>query len=145
MRRHCARCHFPLAALQRGDYGATQPDWYQLLFRNCSGCSLSGGGTVDGRARLWVLPQRQQEEREDRQLQQLQQRQRPVLLPRKAVRNWADPSCPKPEECRCMHPHRLPCPACLPPAWFGQQQQCQHPLNDLPPWMLASGRGWWVC
>lgn len=61
----CVRLHLPagvslLAGTARGDYGPSQPDWYLLHFRNCSGCALSGGGAVDGRARLWVLPQQTQ-------------------------------------------------------------------------------------
>ena len=146
-----AYCHSPPAALQREDYGATQPDWYLLLFHNCSGCSLSGGGTVDGRARLWVLPQQEQHgqllEGVGRQLQHVEEHlpsQGPVLLPRKAVSNWADPSCPKPEECRCactaflqcLPGHDLPGSACRCRLW---------PLNHRLPWMPAAGRGWWEC
>lgn len=72
---------------QREDYGAAQPDWYLLRFHNCTGCSLSGGGRVDGRAQHWVLPEAR--------------RAAGVAgAGRKAVRNWGDPSCAKTEECR---------------------------------------------
>lgn len=76
--------------LQRHDYGAAQSDWYLLRFHNCSGCSLSGGGQVDGQAQLWVLPPPPQE----------RQPAGWAGSGRKAVRNWDDPSCAKPEECR---------------------------------------------
>ncbi|KAI3429230.1 hypothetical protein D9Q98_005329 [Chlorella vulgaris] len=148
----CVHLHLPsgvtlLAGTQRRDYPPTgQPDWYLLRFFDCSGCSLTGGGTVDGQARAWVLSDRQQaaspRQQQQQQLQarpaadsftlgverggpdstsrrltsaqahlQQQQQQRqasgssrvlppPPDIPRKAVRNWADPSCLKPEECR---------------------------------------------
>lgn len=126
----CVRLHLPpgvtlLAGAARGDYAATQPDWYLLQFRNCSGCALSGGGAVDGRARLWVLqePEMQQTGHASGFLsnqglqrvavaaggRQLAGERRcvpsrgglqPPRMPRKAVRNWRDASCSKPEECR---------------------------------------------
>ncbi len=82
-----------MTAMQREDYGATQPDWYLLRFHNCTNCSLSGGGRVDGRAQRWVLPQAQR-------AQDAQQAAGWAGSGRKAVRNWDDPSCAKPEECR---------------------------------------------
>ncbi|KFM29354.1 putative polygalacturonase [Auxenochlorella protothecoides] len=68
-----------LASHKRSDYGPTQPDWYLIALRNCTGCSLRGGGTLDGDARAWDK----------------------VRAPgRRALVDWADPSCPVPSECR---------------------------------------------
>lgn len=48
------RCFPPCRpSLQREDYSSHQRDWYLLRFAGCRNCSLTGGGTVDGRARLW--------------------------------------------------------------------------------------------
>ncbi|EFN59558.1 hypothetical protein CHLNCDRAFT_8203, partial [Chlorella variabilis] len=74
----CVHLHLPagvtlLAGTRRRDYGPTQPDWYLLRFANCTGCRLSGGGTVDGRARLWVEPaggERHPRHEEEQQQQQ---------------------------------------------------------------------------
>lgn len=95
----------PTGLLQRQDYPGGQPDWYLLRFRNCTGCSLSGGGTLDGGGRRWVLPQaRRQQQRKERVPAPggwAQGRRQDADAPRKAVRNWRDPSCRRAEECRC--------------------------------------------
>eukprot|EP00887_Chlorella_sp_A99_P003216 scaffold9.g3216.t1 len=74
-----------LAGAQRRDYGASQAEWYALYFLNCTSCSLSGGGTIDGQGRAFVEPQPWAAVRR---------------AGRKALGNWADPSCSKPSECR---------------------------------------------
>lgn len=75
-----------LAGSQRSDYGPAQPDWYLLDYRGCRGCSLGGGGAIDGQgARAFV---------------QLQPRAAVHAAGRKALVNWEDSSCPKPGECR---------------------------------------------
>ena len=86
--------------------------------RRCDKCSLSGEGTIDGRARHWVLASRAGAGgRAGRQVQAAELLRGEASLsvlgeeaaavgvsgedsPRKTVRNWQDPSCPKPEECR---------------------------------------------
>lgn len=79
--------HLPLTlpslhTLQRGDYPGGWSGWYLLNFLKCQGCRLYGGGTIDGQGRAWV----------------------DCYIPgdRKLVRNFEDPSCSKPEECRSV-------------------------------------------
>lgn len=110
---------------QREDYPGGQQGWYLLQFRNCSGCSLSGGGVLDGGAQAWVVQarapapaarswasgtgaaeQRQEEQRQQRRGPGAWAQARPDAdAPRKVVRNWRDASCAKADECRCtLHP-----------------------------------------
>lgn len=64
----------------QADYPGPKSDWYLLRFQNCTGCTLGGGGTLDGQARLWVNG---------------------TAPGRKTVRNFHHRSCSyKPEECR---------------------------------------------
>lgn len=96
-------------SLQRDDYPATgQDSWYLLRFVGCSKCSLSGGGTIDGGARKWVLP-KQPGGSEGRRLRELAvgpaslnaaEEARPEDQRPKAVHNWDDPSCSDPTQCR---------------------------------------------
>ncbi|KAK9785683.1 hypothetical protein WJX73_005592 [Symbiochloris irregularis] len=70
-----------IAGTQREDFGSVQADWYLLRFDRCKNCSVSGGGTLDMRGRLWVTG----------------------LVPgrwMKTVRNFQDASCKNPNECR---------------------------------------------
>lgn len=68
-----------LAGIDRSDYPGPQSAWYLLHFHNCTGCGASGGGAIDGRARLYVTG---------------------VRRDRKDVVNFKDPSCFNPWECR---------------------------------------------
>jgi len=67
------------AGTHRKDYPGPQPSWYLLHFLRCKNCSLSGGGTVDGQARLYVTGR---------------------LADRKIVTNFVDESCFNSWECR---------------------------------------------
>jgi hypothetical protein len=77
------------ASTRREDYPGPQSEWYLLHFRNCTGCSLSGGGAVDGRARAWIVGRRPAARDEDS-----------VKVFRQF--DFADPTarCYKPTECR---------------------------------------------
>ena len=87
-----------LPPLQREDYGATQADWYLLRFDHCDRCSLSGSGTIDGRAWKWIrgaagggeLPSGGAGAAEVGVAGD---------APR-AARNWQDASCADPQLCR---------------------------------------------
>eukprot|EP00892_Ulva_mutabilis_P000389 jgi/Ulvmu1/10350/UM061_0033.1 len=74
-----------IAASARELYGARQEDWYTLVLRDCTGCSILGAGsaTVDGRARDWVTGWAPGLEGD-----------------RKVVVNWQDSSCWRPPQCR---------------------------------------------
>ncbi|GAB4816175.1 hypothetical protein N2152v2_003221 [Parachlorella kessleri] len=63
------------AVIEAGD----RAHWYALRLHNCTGCRLTGEGSIDGRGQAWV---------------------RGSLPDRKLVRNFKDPSCTKAEECR---------------------------------------------
>lgn len=87
--------------------------------RRCDKCSLSGEGTIDGRARRWLAAapssghsgrqiQAAESRRDDASLSVLQEQQQEEALqasgddpPRKKVHNWQDASCAKADECRC--------------------------------------------
>lgn len=69
------------ASILRKDYSRLQKDWYVLRLDNCTSCSISGGGTLDGQAQLWVDESKS-------------------CTGRKSVNDWKDPSCLKPTECR---------------------------------------------
>lgn len=68
------------ASLKREHYGWGRDGMALIRLQNCTHCSLTGAGTLDGRGRKWVS----------------------VRWPtRKLTRNWHDPrSCPMPSECR---------------------------------------------
>lgn len=179
----------PPGPAQREDYGPAQPDWYLLQFKNCTNCSLSGGGTIDGRGRRWVLPpepggaQQQQHQWTGVQLgggwrrsgtRQLQsqrlgtaaeaeeaeaQRGGAKALPggRRRVRNWADPSCLKPEECRWDWGCSCCCQVRLKPLWQARRVPSHLHLRrrcsrlpgtatcvPLLPRRAAAGRAWWA-
>ncbi|KAG2489907.1 hypothetical protein HYH03_011546 [Edaphochlamys debaryana] len=68
------------ASAERYHYGPTQDSWYLLRFLNCTGCSLTGAGTVRGAARAFLGPGSTPSA--------------PQVL------NWDDPSCPTPRQCR---------------------------------------------
>ncbi|PRW44625.1 pectin lyase [Chlorella sorokiniana] len=107
-----------LAGDKREDYPGPQSEWFLLQFNKCDKCSLSGNGTIDGRARRWLAAApsdghsgRQIQAVEEQPaslsvLQEQQQGQEAVLQasgddpPRKKVHNWQDASCPNPDECR---------------------------------------------
>ena len=44
--------------MQREDYLPNFWDWYVVYMRNCTGCSFTGAGRVDGQAKLWVTGMR---------------------------------------------------------------------------------------
>ena len=87
--------------------------------RRCDKCSLSGEGTIDGRARRWLAAapsaghsgrqiQAAETGRDEASLSVLQEQQQQEALqasgddpPRKKVHNWQDASCAKADECRC--------------------------------------------
>jgi hypothetical protein len=77
------------ASTRREDYPGPQSEWYLLHFRNCTGCSLSGGSAVDDRARAWIVSRRLAARDEDS-----------VKVFRQF--DFADPTarCYKPTECR---------------------------------------------
>lgn len=62
----------------------------------------------------------------------------------KAVRNWDDPSCTDPSQCRCAGLwHATPassCRRCGAPAC----QPAPSPLLSRPPLSPSAGRGWWA-
>ena len=49
------RCSTHTARCQREDYDATQNEWYFIKVKDCEGCTIKGGGTVNGRAADWVV------------------------------------------------------------------------------------------
>lgn len=114
----------PPTALQRDDYGRDQDeDWFLIRFHRCNRCGLSGGGTIDGGSERWVIPAPPREHGVSRRLRMQgaagQQRgelrlgqddedgrARPAA---KAVRNWDDPSCADPNQCRWAAGLAWPC------------------------------------
>ena len=66
----------------QSDYPGPNSDWYLLRFQDCLGCTLGGGGRLDGQARLWVTGYSSDQGR-------------------KTIRTFTHQSCrDKPEECR---------------------------------------------
>jgi hypothetical protein len=68
-----------LAGIYREDYPGPQPYWYLLNFKDCHGCSLRGNGIIDGQARRYITG---------------------YLFDRAILRDFKDPSCFNPWECR---------------------------------------------
>ncbi|KAK9785435.1 hypothetical protein WJX73_005867 [Symbiochloris irregularis] len=67
---------------KREDFGPTQATWYLVMFDQCTDCSITGKGRLDGRGRAWVTGRD------------------PGREWIKAVRNFKDPSCVHTFECR---------------------------------------------